>query len=208
MFKIVKSIKRELNQLTSARAYIAIVDAISNIKYIDSDLEEFREFIINFNNTSFGILKVSDHSIPIGGQNLVFLKLSPKFILVLYTKKGKTGELIPIKNKLDNYIPLIEDEIGDIDLSQVKTDWFKSSTEEEEEEEKEEKKSLGLYPSIKQDLIEKQKFPINDARVLRFCNGDNSVEDIMEKTEKTRLFVNNIIRKYQKKGFLKLIRKI
>ncbi|NHI91577.1 MAG: hypothetical protein EAX96_03670 [Candidatus Lokiarchaeota archaeon] len=204
MFDIVKSIKNEINQLTSARAYLAIIDATSEIRYMDRDLEEFKEFFINFNSTSFGILEVGDHSIPIGGQNIVFLKLSEKFILILYTKKGKIGELIPFKNKLDKFIEPINNEIGDIDLSQIRRDLIPIGESETEIE----KKVLGIYPIIKQDLIEKEKFPINEARILRFCNGENSIEDIMVKSEKTRLFVNNVIKKYQKKGFLKVIRKI
>ena len=207
MFKIIKEMKKDLSQLTSARAYVAIIDATSQIRYIDSDLDEFEEFIVNFNNTSFGILKVGDHSIPIGGQNLLFLKLSPKFMLILYTKKGKVGELIPVKKKLDHYIKAIETEIGDIDLSQVRTDLMPGVSGANTKA-KPAKKVLGIYPTIKQDLIEKQKFPIKEAKILRYCTGENSIEMIMEKTKLTRILVNNIIKKYQKKGFLKVIRKI
>ncbi|MHA1784813.1 MAG: hypothetical protein ACTSVE_06415, partial [Candidatus Helarchaeota archaeon] len=189
MFKIIKEMKKDLSQLTSARAYVAIIDATSQIRYIDSDLDEFEEFIVNFNNTSFGILKVGDHSIPIGGQNLLFLKLSPKFMLILYTKKGKVGELIPVKKKLDHYIKAIETEIGDIDLSQVRTDLMPGVSGANAKA-KPAKKVLGIYPTIKQDLIEKQKFPIKEAKILRYCTGENSIEMIMEKTKLTRILVN------------------
>jgi len=208
MYDIIRSIKKELIQFTSVRPYLAVIDGLSTIHYMDEDIESFREFITTFNDTSFGILGVGDHSLPIGRENLLFLKLSPKFLLIIYTKKGKIGELIRVKTKLNDYISVIDTKIGDIDLSKVKSTIFAEKVEEQDEKTKMKSKILSVFPSVNQEQIEKEKFPIDEARVLRLCNGETAVEEIMEKTGKTRIFISKIINKYKKKGFLKLVRKI
>ena len=208
MYDIIRSIKKDISQFSSVRPYLAVIDGMSTIHYMDEDLESFREFITNFNDTSFGILGVGDHSLPIGRENLLFLKLSPKFLLIIYTKKGKIGELIRVKSKLNNYIQGIDNHIGDIDLSKAKSTTFAERVGKEDEKAKLKSKILSIYPSVNQDQIEKQKFPIDEARVLRLCNGETPIVEIMEKTGKTRIFINKIINKYKKKGFLKLVRKI
>ena len=208
MYDIIRAIKKDINQFSSVRPYLAVIDGLSTIHYMDEDLEDFREFITSFNDTSFGILGVGDHSLPIGRENLLFLKLSPRFLLIIYTKKGKIGELIRVKSKLNDYINDIDMKIGDLDLSKIKSTTYAEHVEEQNEKTKLKSKILSIFPSVNQDQIENEKFPIDEARVLRLCNGETPVEDIMEKTGKTRIFISKIINKYKKKGFLKLVRKI
>jgi len=75
----------------------------------------------------------------------------------------------------------------------------KSETEEEEYEFEAE---LWKIPFFTRKIKKKQKFPIYDSMVLNFINNENTVEEIMEKSEKSKEFVENVIEKYQRKGLV------
>ncbi len=198
-YKISREIASELGALLTVRPYCAIVNANGEICYIDSELGEYTDLIKDFLATTYPMLKVGDHSVPLSGINMIFFKISEKAMVILHTKKGALGQLLAFKPIMHKYIPKIDSSIGDI-KKPIEEEIEKAPVKEQVEVKKKKSK---FVPLLVKDLGE-IKIPIEHATVLNLCNGENDVEYIMKESNKTRLYVNQIIRQYQKQGYIKL----
>ncbi|MFX0142420.1 MAG: hypothetical protein ACFFDN_52755 [Candidatus Hodarchaeota archaeon] len=70
------------------------------------------------------------------------------------------------------------------------------------------KKYAQRRPILIKEIGEKQKLPFKDLKVLRFCDGSNSIEEICKKSKVPFIKVNEILKKYQKKKFIGIKRVI
>ena len=207
-YDISREIASELGVLLTVRPYCGIINALGEICYMDSDLEEYKPLIKNFMETIFPMVKVGDHSVPLSGTNMIFFKVSKKAMIILLTKKGALGQLLTFKNLMQKYTPRIDSLIGDIEITDERG--IKESTIEEkgkeeipEKKEVDEKAKSQLLPLLIKSLKD-IKIPIEHATILSLCDGENDVDDIIKETKKDRLFINSVIREYQKKGYIKL----
>lgn len=251
--EIAKDILAALGRLLATRPYIAITDSNGTIRFIDPPLELYAKFIQNFVYNNFNLLGVGDHSLPLGGVNLAFFKLSPIALVVLYTMKGVTGQLLSFKAKMFEWSgridQLISGVVTTIPAPQAQTasseplayptstayppstqyppspaypastpeaasptyapspaSTAPSSTSASELAAPSTKAGLKSVPFLIKKLTGKEKFPLEEAQILQFCDGTNSIEDICAKTGYARLKVDEVIRDYQKKKWIELKR--
>ncbi|MHA1376896.1 MAG: hypothetical protein ACTSRG_00815 [Candidatus Helarchaeota archaeon] len=211
-YQLSKQLTAELGSLIGVRPYCAIINAAGETCHIDADLEEYSELINNFMMTTFPVLKAGEHSVPISGINMIFFKISAKAMVVLLIKKGALGQLLTFKSLMSKYSSRIDSSIGDIkvtitrEIEKVKIK--EKVTLEISSETKEEKRAKIKYLPVLIKDLGKTKIPINHARILSLCDGKNDISKIMKQTKETRLFIDQIIRQYQKKGYIKLKRVI
>ena len=59
-------------------------------------------------------------------------------------------------------------------------------------------------PHLLRELGPKDKFSINTSVVFQYCNGKNTIDDIVEKTNLSSDEVNEILERYQNKGWIKI----
>ncbi|MHA1143322.1 MAG: hypothetical protein ACTSRW_01155 [Candidatus Helarchaeota archaeon] len=203
-YEISKKIVADLRPSLLSRPYIGIYNALGEQIYQDSDLDEYSEFITNFIKSNFGHLNIQDHSMPIGGKTMAFFKTSEKSMVIIYCKKGALGQLLSFKSAIPKYGALIDELIGDLPVPVPS----QSSLVETQKKPSAGKSGLEIVPTLTKRLTGKEKFPIRESQILQFCDGNHSVDEIVDETNQTRIFVNQVIRKYQKKGWVKLVRKI
>lgn len=67
-------------------------------------------------------------------------------------------------------------------------------------------KKVQRVPKLIRDLTSKDKFPIEEIQVLQACDGYRNFKEISEKTDIPQLRVEELVKKYTKKGLLKLKR--
>ncbi len=207
-YEVVKDISSLFGTMLGARPYISIIDGAGIIHYIDFPLEEYQEFITSFITSNFHLLGTGDHSLPLGGINLAFFKISKKVMIVLYTKKGRTGQLLAFKSQMDKWTSKIDELVGEVEILappiQVPTGTVEDEPEIMNQEAAKQVKSHGLrtIPSLIRDLTGKEKFPLDVATIFQYCDGEHSIEEICQLTDYPRLKVDNIIRKYQKKKWI------
>ena len=219
--EIAREIVKDVGTQLVTRPYLSIVDFTGNIHYIDDPLASFTEFIHNFVKSNFYLLTVGDHSLPLGGVNLAFFKVSDKAMIVIYTVKGLSGQLLAFKTKMFDYSAKIDALLGHITPAEpaAPTPAVTTQTSETASYSTYEttpaapapapppkKRGLRTVPTLTRELTGKEKFPIEVAQVLNFCDGKHSVKDICEKTGYTLLKINEIIRTYQKKKWVELKR--
>jgi hypothetical protein len=190
---VVVQIKEDMERLLANPIQIGVVDKDSNIKYIDDELEEkYGDFISSFVKGNFDLLSNGEHSLPLSGVNVGFFKISDLSLIVLYSESGPVGQLLAFKGKMGKYT----EDINKFILEEAKP-----------KKEKKIEKTAYRVP-IKQDGLEKKKFSMIEAKVIHLIDGKNTIEAICEKTNLPRLKVDEIIKKYQKKGWVKLKRVI
>jgi hypothetical protein len=208
IYNIVKDISSLFGTILGARPYLAIIDGAGIFHYIDTPLEEYEEFVKTFTTSNFHLLRPGDHSLPLGGINLAFFKISKKVMIVLYTKKGRAGQLLAFKSQMDKWAPQIDELVGEVEILappiQIPTEHVEEEPELIQEESEIQVKSHGLrtIPSLIRELTGKEKFPLDVATIFQYCDGEHSIEEICQLTDYPRLKVDNIIRKYQKKKWI------
>jgi hypothetical protein len=208
---------RELGQLMFSRPYIAIIDGTGKIRFIDEELNDYKNFLKEFVSKNFSLLEIGDHSLPIGGVSLAFFKPAPSFLVVIHSKKGPTGQLLSFKKIMYNYSTKIEELIGEIELPIKKIKIVEENIEEEKkeivEQPKEEKLKLKSAPKSQRvpfllKKLGKQKFKIETSRILELCDGSHSITNICNETNYPKLKVEMTLRKYESKGWIKFKRVI
>jgi len=188
---IAKQISKDMEILLSNKIEVAIVDNNANIKYIDNNLKnKYEDLIKSFVSGNFNLLTIGEHSLPLSGVNIGFFKVSENSMVVLYSESGPVGQLLAFKGKMKKYAEYIEKYIH-----------------EEPKKSKTLEKTTYRVP-IKIEGLENKKFSMIEAKVIHLIDGKNTIEDICEKTKLPRLKVDEIIKKYQKKGWIKLKRMI
>jgi hypothetical protein len=201
-YQIASQISAELGPALSTRPYVSIVDFSGNIKYMELELESYEEFIVNFAKTNFPLLQIGDHSMPISGTNLAFFKASRKALIVIYTKKGLIGQLLVFKTRMNKFAKLIDSLIPEEPTMQ-ETIPFSTTSEPEvvaEAEPKEDRPKI--IPRLLKKIGKKAKFPLNEVVILNYCDGKNTLEDIMREGNLKRAAIWEILDKYKKKGWI------
>jgi len=210
-YTIVKEIASVFGQLLISRPYFSIIDALGTIHYMDEPFGAYSEFIQNFVVSNFHLLNVGDHSFPLGGVNLAFFKLSSKTMIVIHTQKGPSGQLLSFKSKILDWGPRFDKLIGEI-APVVPTIQISEFSGEAEPaiitETSKDKAGLKTVPFLVKNLTGKEKFPIEEAQILQYCDGKHALESICEETGYPRLKIDEIIRRYQKKKWIEIRRVI
>ena len=216
-YNIAKAIEKELGVTSAVRIYAAIFDGNGKALYASDDFTEIISFISPFIKDTFERLKIGDHSFPISGKNIGIFKVSDKAIVVLYSKKGHLGALLNFKNKMSIYASKIDEQLEDFTQITIKrkievteeitiTKGKVPSKKTEAQYVKPSTTTFAKLPVLLKELTGKEKFPLNDVRVLQLCDGKHTIEDIIKKTKLSRLEIQNIVRNYQKKKVLNLKR--
>lgn len=190
-----------------SRPYIAIIDALGNLHYKDSTyLDPHLNFVQNFIKDNFKLLAPGDHSIPLGGVNLAIFKISPKASIVIFTPKGFSGQLLSFKAMMFDWSTKIDDLVGDV---VIPSDVGKSTPIKEPDlqpssdtAEKEVDKGFKKIPFLLKKVDEKAKFPIEVAKVLQFCDGTHSIDEICAETGFPKVKINHILKEYQMKKWI------
>jgi hypothetical protein len=169
--------------------------------YKDEALDEYYQFISSFINENFNLLSVGDHSIPLSGLNLAFYKVTDHAMIILHTKEGPVGQLLAFKSRMYNFGPQIEE------ISRKFTENMVSQIPKPRIKKISKTASAERIPVLNVD-INKKKFPMDEAQVLHIIDGKKTISEICEEVTIPRLKINEILKKYQKKGWLKLKRVI
>lgn len=209
-YEIAKEIVNVFGKIFAARPYIAVLDALGNVRHIDEPLSESHlNFVQDFVRKSCNLLKVGDYSFPLGGINLGFFKISEKAVIVLYTTKGFTGQLLAFKARMHDWSQKIDELIGEIDvqaetIAEAVTPQAAETTEIKPPVET--KKYFRDFPILIKDLTGKEKFPMEVAQVLNLCDGKHSIEDICMELEFNIIHVKDILAVHEKKKWIKIKR--
>ncbi|NVM56195.1 MAG: hypothetical protein HWN66_21040, partial [Candidatus Helarchaeota archaeon] len=189
---LIELIKTDMGRLVGGTITVSVVDSDANIKYIDTEVKKFADFIISFAKGNFQLLSVGDHSLPLSGTNIAFFKISEQALVILNSDKGPVGQLLAFKGRMHKYS-------AEIDRFFEITPGFG--------EEKAPAKAAVRVPVLTVSIANK-KFGMEEAKVLHLVTGENTISDICEKTKLPQLKVDEILRKYQKKKWIKLKRLI
>jgi len=190
---IIQGIKSYILNLVSIKVNVGVVDSEGKISYMDPPILPFADFISTFAKENFGLLEVGGHSIPISRQNLVLFKVSDKYMIVLYAASGASGQLLVFKAQASKYLQVFEKlKLETLTLPSGGT-----------------KTTLKTIPvlNVKIDFT-KKKFPVDEASVLYLIDGKNTLPKIVEETKLPRIRVNEILRKFQKKKWIRIKRVI
>ena len=187
---VVKAIKKELGRLLGSNITVAIVSADGTISYIDNEMKKFSDFINSFAKENFQRLSLGDHSLPLSGTSIAFFKISQKSLVILNSDKGPVGQLLAFKGQMQKYAEKID----------------KCLEAVTEEEDTTASASAAVRVPVLTTSIANKKFEMDEAKVLNLINGENTVSDISKKTGMIHLKVDEILRKYQKKGWIKVKR--
>jgi len=193
---IAKSISKELGATIQTRPYVGIFDYKGNILYSDKDLDKYIQLISDFVNLNFGLMNVGDHSIPFSGKNLVLFKVNNKSIVVIYTLKGYLAQLLSFKSKIPDISPRILEHLTDLPdlINEIVFDIASDDVEPVKEQQREEK--FKVFPTFIEKAKKKEKFSIDDMHVVRYCDGNMSLREIIEKSGIKTEKVYEIIEKF------------
>jgi hypothetical protein len=206
-YQVVTKINSELGPILSTRPYVAIIDFRGSFRFIEPELEQYKEFVQDFAKTNFRLLQIGDHSMPISGLNLAFFKISAKAIIVIYTKKGLIGQLLVFKARMLKYQPEIDAlilEDPSLEEPDVHAPTITGTSTTEAAPSPEEPDKSKVIPLLLKKIGKKAKFPLNEVVILNYCNGTNTIEYIMSEGNLQRKAVWEILDKYKKKGWVKI----
>ncbi len=206
-YQIASEIVKVFGKIFATRPYISIIDATGKIHYIDEPLsKQHLGFIEDFVKTNFKYMKVGEYSVPLGSINLAFFKISIKAIIAIYTQKGFTGQLLAFKTRMHDWSGKIDDILGEIvipsKIEPKESKPIKSSTPAPVKHGTVAKK----VPTLIKKLTGKEKFSIESASILQFCDGKRSVTEICEATSLPKVKVNQTLGELQRKGWIKFKR--
>ncbi|MBD3227328.1 MAG: hypothetical protein GF329_03995 [Candidatus Lokiarchaeota archaeon] len=197
-YPIIKKISNQLGRSMGARTYIALIDASGKLRYIDEGLKEYKDYLIKFTKNNFTLLKIGDHSIPLGGTNLAFFKPSKTFILAIHSKKGAVGQLLSFKKMMFDFSQKLDPLIGDISPVYLEE---KDITKQKTSEKKKKLKPRHVVKTTNK-LKRSKKFALAETKILDLCDGNHSISDICNETSYSKLKVDSIIKKFKKKGWV------
>lgn len=201
-YPIIKELTSELGKSMIARPYMALVDASGKIRYFDDALDDYKNYIIEFTRNNFTLLKVGDHSIPLGGTNLAFFKCANTFFIVIHSKAGPTGQLLAFKNLMSKYSEKFAPLIGDVQPIVPQTVEVEPEIKKVEKKKDEILKPRHIVSLTKKVNLSK-KFSLEQTRILELCGeGDHTIEEICNMTKYSKLKVESVIRKFKKKGWV------
>ena len=201
--ELANEIRGNLSSLISAKVSIAFVkqeDGNVSIVYMDDGLNPFKEFIMNFSSENFKLLNKYDHSLPLSGTKLGFFKTSETSLIAIYSHgQGPVGQLLVFKSRIDLFSERIDSTLAEAKpISEVEDTEIKPLEDTLPP-------SAQRIPTI-QDKYRKKKYTMEEATVIHNINGQRTIAEIARITEIPLLRVNEVIKKYEKKKYIKLKR--
>lgn len=194
IYLIIQNIKKELIELLgNLGIYIAISDVQGNIKYIDSEMEDFYKYIQDYCKSNIKEMEPGSFSIPL--KNLIFFKISEKVIVIFSTKNSKVSCLVTFISKMDKYQAVLNHLIDKINTINY---WNTKNS------------SVVLFNSIQDrvntfeldDLLKLAEQFLNEYQFENCLNILKSIKSISEKLgDKSQFgpFVDQIIKNVEKK---------
>ncbi len=183
IYQVVDEIKKIMGSLIGSRVYVGIYDNTGRIILEEEALGGFKDFISSFIKTNFKLLENNDHSLPLSGHGIIFFKINPKIMIVLYIIKGKVGQLLAFKPKMkyfeDKLAPLLggtsnySTTIQEAVLEEAVLPFSKPVMS----------RSLDLCPKLKKKLSGKEKFDISEAKLFQFYNGESTLNEIKKELD-------------------------
>jgi hypothetical protein len=220
LFSIAKDLSSKLGSSLGVRVYVSIVDRTGKIVYIDEELKEFINLINTFVKYNFNLLNVGDHSIPLSSSNLVFVKISNRALVVLYTKKGLVGQLLGFKKYINEYFEPIDSVLKEsgtpegapVTLTQSEQ---VAGTQEAVEELPEEvilekrvyqrKKYDKIRPILKKKLDSNLKLKLEESAILNYCVENKSISEMLELSENiTTASIKKVLFKFLESKWIKI----
>lgn len=208
---IAKEISNYMGNILTKRAYIAIAGRNGELYYVDEEYDEHIDFIQNFMRSSFSLLKVNDYAMPLSSLNLVFFKISENIAIVLYARAEsiKHGQLLGFKSKINEYgSPLKQLLQGNFPpvIEAPEVTFNSSSAIEPLKSDKQDQTEAKIrrVPYLLRKLKMKDKFELTESVVLNLINGKTCVEDICKESNLSSAEVDEIIKKFRNKGWLRI----
>ena len=183
---IAGEIMSEMEKLLLERVYTAIIKDGKPL-YSSTALDKHIELLKLFAITEFKQLPPLGHAFPLPGTNLAIFKVSDDFLVALYTKKGYQGQLLSFKTKVSKYAN---------DLKQASEFPAPQLVEIEAKGQ--------ILPKLTQTVSLTLGMSEDESSVLKLCDGNHSIREIIIKTRIPRKNVVDIVRRYEQKGWLKL----
>jgi len=176
---------REMEKLLLERVYAAVIKD-GNVLYASTALDKHIELLKLFSITEFKKMQNLAHAFPLPGTNLAIFKVED-ILVALYTKKGYQGQLLSFKTKVKDYIPAL-----------------KEAVEKPPEQIIEAEEKGQIIPKLTQTVSLTLGLSEEESAVLKLCDGNHSIKEIIIKTRIPRKTVVEIIRRYEEKGWLQL----
>ena len=189
---IAREITTKLGGILAVRIYLGVADSLGNIIYADSELEQFHSFVSTFVNNNFKYLKVGDHSLPISGKNIMFFRLR-KAMLIMYSIKGRVGQLLTFKSLLPKYMDSFDSFVPDVQAeafqppvvgsAQAVTEAAPTVPVSKVVFSRREAFYKEIYPKLNKKIKEGAKFSLAVSVILNYSDGVNSILDLFDKLE-------------------------
>lgn len=218
----INELKEKMSRISQQIPAIALLNKNAEIKYIDPGLREQEKYMKEYIGTNFPLIAVGEYSLPFSGLLLGFFKISDEAVLVLFLPTGKIGNLLAFRGAIDSMVQKIDtslialqktEEIEDMaykiirlrklsdeelikatpilynmsDISSKPTDYVSLSQ---------------IYPVL-DEKYSKKKFSFKESLIIQFCDGEHSLDVISKKSGYSEYDVQDVIMKYEKKGWLK-----
>ncbi|MHA1230837.1 MAG: hypothetical protein ACTSRP_11935 [Candidatus Helarchaeota archaeon] len=204
LFQIVKKLTSKLGSSLGVRPYIAIADSNGRIIYIDEELKKFSNLITTFTKYNFNFLKVGDHSIPLSGSNMIFVKSSPVAMVILYTKKGLIGQLLGFKKYINEFFEPIDEILKSAGYEAAVEEAIPIAGQEIEEVAKADKEISSqavviekriykrkkydkMKPIIKKKIPSDIKLKLEESAILNFCVEGKTISEMLELSDNITL---------------------
>jgi len=214
---IAKEITSKLGGILAVRIYLGIADSSGQLVYLDPELEQFKDFIYNFVKNNFKYLKVGDHSLPISGRNIMFFRL-PKAMVIIYSVKGRVGQLLSFKSLLPKYMNSFDPFVPDLspELQRQETQLIAATprtetittapveTIEKPVFSRKEAYLKEIHPRLGKKIKEGAKFSLTTSVLLNYSDGENSILDLFDRTDiEEDIFYTEFYKLY-KGGWIKI----
>jgi hypothetical protein len=199
IYRVAREIMGKMGELTGVKVYVSITNNHGKFIYSDSAFKNYEDFIRDFVQANFKYLQQGDHSIPLSSQNIVFFKSADNAMIILYNPKGKIGQLLTFKSMLSKYTGSIEEctlKIKSTPLELVNNTSVIQKIPSIEIKIPVITHKENLYKNIKPTITKKitnEKFSLIESKILRMCDGDFSLFDIMKNTKLKDNEINDIL---------------
>ncbi|NVM27500.1 MAG: hypothetical protein HWN65_01550 [Candidatus Helarchaeota archaeon] len=214
---IVKEITSKLGGILAVRVYVGVANSIGQLIYEDSEMEQFRNFIQTFVKSNFKYLKVGDHSLPISGRNIMFFR-TPKAMLVLYSIKGRVGQLLTFKSMLPKYMNSFDQFVGEVSPEVLPAELVVEEVRPEVETiptvplkaiekvifSRREAFYKEITPVLGKKIKDGAKFSLITSVILNYSNDENSILDISDKLDVSQEEFNAQLYKLYKANWIKI----
>jgi len=178
---ITKEITQRLGAILGTRVYVGIYSENGQILHQDDDIKQFENFVSNFIKSNFQYLTVGDHSLPLSGHNIVFFKFE-NAMLVLYTKKGKLGQLLAFKSQMSKYYERVNSAVSQTSGEVIEKEEISVIKEAALTPEnilvREER--IGIIPEIRKKLTGKERLEMSEATVIRKLDSKKSLIELYQ----------------------------